>query len=45
MKKVIPVVLILALCSLLMKPAMYASSSQSLAKKVIVIDPRSWWKR
>ncbi len=39
MKKVIPFVLLFALCSLMFKPAINVSSSQSLAKKVIVLDP------
>ncbi|MEG0547860.1 MAG: hypothetical protein RR500_01215 [Bacilli bacterium] len=39
MKKVIPFVLLFALCSLTFKPVMNVSSSQSLSKKVVVLDP------
>ena len=39
MKKVIPFVLLFALCSLTLKPTINVVSSQSLAKKVIVLDP------
>lgn len=39
MKKVIPFVFMFALCSLIFKPVISVSSSQSLAKKVIVLDP------
>lgn len=39
MKKVIPFVLLFALCSLIFKPVIHVSSSQTLTKKVIVLDP------
>ena len=39
MKKIIPFVIMLALCSLTLKPVINASSSQTLSKKVIVLDP------
>ena len=39
MKKVIPFIMLFALCSLMYKPVVSVSSSQSLAKKVIVLDP------
>ncbi|WP_231385306.1 hypothetical protein [Candidatus Stoquefichus massiliensis] len=39
MKKIIPFILMFALCSLIFKPVISVSSSQSLAKKVIVLDP------
>lgn len=39
MKKLVPFILLFALCSLTFKPVMSATSSQTLAKKVIVLDP------
>lgn len=39
MKKVMPFILMLAFCSIIFKPVISVTSSQSLAKKVIVLDP------
>lgn len=39
MKRVIPFILLFALCSIIYKPVMNASSTQSLTQKVIVLDP------
>lgn len=39
MKKMVPFILVFALCTLLYKPVMSVASSQTLAGKVIVLDP------
>lgn len=39
MKKIIPFIIMIALCSLIYKPVVNVSSQKTLAKKVIVLDP------
>lgn len=39
MKKITSMILVLALCAYLYKPVIQVSDTQTLAKKVIVIDP------